>query len=200
MGKCNFFVTFFLKTYSQAVDIVLDSCPYSCEEWYQLKARLEKCSNLLKILHPCFIGCAQWGKLWERSIINVSVFMLPCNNSIVFGKIKVIIDWIFFWFYEQCNLRSGSIFENRSNWAWSQVMNNDTGLAWHCSSLHYFICKECTSKLHVQYWFSLFGLLLLYHKITDCQQAASQRCKAARWQPNRDVRNSSRGRKNLGLM
>ena len=91
MGKCNFFI-FFLKTYSQAVDIVLDSCPYSCEEWYQLKARLEKCSNLLKILHPCFIGCAQWGKLRERSIINVIVFMLPCNNSIVFGKVKVIID------------------------------------------------------------------------------------------------------------
>ena len=92
MGKCNFFVTFFLKTYSQAVDIVLDSCPYSCEEWYQFKARLEKCSNLLKILHPCFIGCAQWGKLRERSIISVIVFMLPCNNSIVFGKVKVIID------------------------------------------------------------------------------------------------------------
>ena len=177
MGKCNFFVTFFLKTYSQAVDIVLDSCPYSCEEWYQLKARLEKCSNLLKILHPCFIGCAQWGKLRERSIISVIVFMLPCNNSIVLGKVKVIIDWIFFGF-----------------------MNNDTGLVWHCSSLHYFIYNECTCKLHVQYWFSLFGLLLLYDKITDCQQAASRRCKAARRQPNRDVRDSSRGRRNLGSM
>ena len=81
-----------------------------------------------------------------------------------------------------------------------EVMNNDTGLAWHCSSLRYFICNECTSKLHLQYWFSLFGLLLLYDKITDCQQAASRRCKAARRQPNRDVRDSSRGRRNLGLM
>ena len=37
-------------------------------------------------------------------------------------------------------------------------------------------------------------------RLSNCQRAATQKRKAARQQPNRDVRDSSRGRKNLESM